>query len=165
MRCGDPSYGGTMISLRPLTIADLDLACRHREKMFTESGRPPEAIAAMVPAFREWLEPRLADGRYSGFVVETEAGEPVGGMGMMEIDWPPHPFHPTEGRRGYVLNIYVEPGHRRRGHARRMMAAAEAEFERRGLTYAVLHATEAGRPLYEQLGWEPTAEMARRLPC
>ena len=83
-----------MISLRPLTIADLDLACRHRERMFTESGRPPEAIAAMVPAFREWLE-----------------------------------------------------------------------FARRGLTYAVLHATEAGRPLYEQLGWEPTAEMARRLPC
>ena len=81
----------------------------------------------------------------------------------MEIDWPPHPFHPGEGRRGYVLNVFVEPAHRRRGVARAMMAAAEAELVRRGLSYAVLHATEAGRPLYEARGWEATAEMAKRL--
>src|SRR5690349_4162927 len=94
-------YGDAMTELRPVTPADLDLVCRHREAMFTESGRPPERIAAMVPTFREWLAPRLGDGRYFGFVAEAE-GEPVGAIGLMEIDWPPHPFHPQQGRRGYV---------------------------------------------------------------
>jgi GNAT superfamily N-acetyltransferase len=155
--------GRAMAELRPLAPADLELVCRHRETMFRESGRPAEAIATMVPAFRDWLAPRLADGRYFGFVAE-QAGVTVGGIGLMEIDWPPHPFHPTEGRRGYVLNVFVEPGHRRQGLARHLMTAAEREFDRRGLSYAILHATEAGRPLYEAMGWEPTAEMAKRLP-
>src|SRR4051812_427291 len=97
-----------MISLRPVTPADLELVCRHREAMFVESGRPRDRIATMVPAFRAWLEPRLADGRYAGFVAMLD-GEPVGGIGLMEIDWPPHPFHPGEARRGYVLNVFVEP--------------------------------------------------------
>ena len=151
-----------MIRLRPVTTADLELVCRHREAMFVESGRPRDRIAKMVPTFRAWLEPRLADGRYGGFVAELE-GEPIGGIGLMEIDWPPHPFHPDECRRGYVLNVFVAPQHRRRGLARRMVVAAQIELERRGLSYAILHATEAGRPLYETMGWEPTAEMAKRL--
>jgi hypothetical protein len=43
------------------------------------------------------------------------------------------------------------------------MAEADAEFARRGISYLVLHATEAGRALYAQIGWAPTAEMAKVL--
>jgi ribosomal protein S18 acetylase RimI-like enzyme len=150
--------------LRPLTSADLDLVCRHREEMFRESGRPPERIAAMSGPFRNWLVPRLADGRYFGWVIE-DGDAPVAGLGMMEIDWPPHPFHPDDDRRGYILNVYVEPHVRRRGLARRLMEQACAEGKRRGLAYLILHATADGRPLYDQLGWTPTAEMALSLPA
>jgi GNAT superfamily N-acetyltransferase len=154
--------GRAMAELRPLTPGDIELVCHHREAMFTESGRPRDRIAAMVPSFRDWLAPRLADGRYFGFVAEQD-GRPAGAIGLMVIDWPPHPFHPADGRRGYVLNVFVEPAQRRRGLARSLLVAAEAEFARRGLSYAVLHPTEAGRALYESLGWESTAEMAKRL--
>jgi len=116
----------------------------------------------MTEHFGPWLRPRLADGRYYGFVLLDDA-LPVAAIGLMAIDWPPHPAHPCQDQRGYVLNVYVEPSHRRQGLASKLMRLAESEFTRRGLAFAVLHATEAGQPVYAGLGWAPTAEMAKTL--
>lgn len=151
-----------MFILRVVSSADLDLVCHHREAMFRDSGREDAVLDAMAAPFRAWLAPRLVDGRYFGFIAEVQ-GEPVGGVGMMEIEWPPHPLHPTEDRRGYVLNVFVEPLHRKQGIARALMTAAEDEFRRRGISYAILHATAKGMPLYEQGGWLRTSEMAKLL--
>jgi len=148
--------------IRPVGSGDIDRICRHREQMFREAGRTETELAAMASPFRLWLAPRLADGTYFGFIAE-EAGKDVGGVGLMEIDWPPHPSHPADARRGYVLNVFVEKAWRRRGIARTLMEEADREFGRRGLTYAVLHATSTGRPLYEKRGWTATSEMAKQL--
>jgi ribosomal protein S18 acetylase RimI-like enzyme len=148
------------LSLRPLAADDADLVCRHREQMFLEAGRAASDLAVMGGPFRAWLMPRLSDGRYFGFI--ALAGDaPIGGVGLMEIDWPPHPAHPHDDRRGYVLNLFVDPQCRGRGAARALMEASHRELERRDLRYLVLHATQAGRPLYEKLGWASTTEMAR----
>ncbi|MDR2961593.1 MAG: GNAT family N-acetyltransferase [Stenotrophomonas sp.] len=96
-------------------------------------------------------------------LVLAEHGTSIAGIGLMLIDWPPHPAHPQQDRRGYVLNVYVEPPYRRRGIARRLMALADAAFAERGVDYAVLHATAQGQPLYADLGWAATSEMARTL--
>ncbi|RST32202.1 GNAT family N-acetyltransferase [Sphingomonas ginkgonis] len=145
--------------LRPVTPDDLDLISGHRRRMFLENGRPPRAVDAAEGPFREWLRRHLADGSYFGWIVEQD-GASVAGCGMMAIEWPPHPIHPDQDRRGYVLNVYVEPGHRGEGHARALMERCCGEARRRGLRYVILHATAQGRPLYEKLGWEDTAEMA-----
>ncbi|MGF6723308.1 ribosomal protein S18 acetylase RimI-like enzyme [Paraburkholderia sp. GAS41] len=151
-----------MLHTRALVADDLELICRHRYEMFREAGREPAVLERMTAAFRIWLQPRLADASYFGFItLDDEA--PVAGIGLMEIDWPPHPLHPEQDRRGYVLNVYVEPSYRQRGIARALMARAEAEFSERGLPYAILHATEIGRPLYAALGWAPTTEMAKAI--
>ena len=152
-----------MLVTREVAPADLDLICRHREEMFRESGWPNATLAAMAQPFRHWIAERLADGRYFGFVVEDK-GQPVGAIGLMEIDWPPHPAHPTDGRRGYVLNLFVEPTHRRRGIALDLLEKSEREFAQRSIGFAVLHTTDAGRALYERTGWKPTSEMAKTLP-
>src|SRR5262249_31927123 len=144
---------------RAVRADDLDLICRHRREMFASSGRTDEVLAPMAAAFRPWLEPRLADGSYFGWIAERD-GAPVGGVGMMEIDWPPHPSHPTQARRGQALNVFVEPAHRGAGVAKALMQLAEAEGRRRGLALMVLHATAMGRPMYEALGWAATAEMS-----
>lgn len=60
-----------------------------------------------------------------------------------------------------MLNVFVEPAYRKRGLARELMVLADAEFARRGVSYAVLHATEKGGPLYRSLGWNGTTEMAK----
>jgi GNAT superfamily N-acetyltransferase len=113
----------------------------------------------MAPAFETWLAPRLASGEYFGWIVEDGAGAPVGGLGMMAIDWPPHPWHPGQDRRGYVTNVFVEPELRGRGVARRLMEMATAEGRRRGIQLIVLHASPMGRPLYERMGWRVGSEM------
>jgi ribosomal protein S18 acetylase RimI-like enzyme len=145
---------------RALEEADLELVCRHREQMFREAGRDEAVLQTMTAHFREWLRPRLRDHTYFGYLL-CEAGEAVAGIGLMLIDWPPHPSHPVSDRRGYVLNVFVEPAYRRRGLARDLMQLAETEFAKRGVQYAILHATEAGRDLYAGLGWSGTTEMAK----
>ena len=149
------------ITARPVAESDLELICQHRERMFAESGRARESLRPMTLAFEQWLAPRLRDGSYFGWMLE-DAGLVIAGLGMMVIDWPPHPSHPADDRRAYVLNVFVEAEHRRRGLAKRLMALAEEKARHLGLRYAVLHATRQGRPLYETLGWEPTSEMAIR---
>src|SRR5688572_907662 len=109
-----------MVTTRPVTPGDLDLICRQREEMFRESnapGRTDDLLREMTAAFRVWLRPRLRDGSYFGYIAEQESAA-VGGIGLMVIDWPPHPSHPYEDRRGYVLNVFVEPSHRGQGIAK-----------------------------------------------
>jgi GNAT superfamily N-acetyltransferase len=115
----------------------------------------------MTAAFEQWLSPRLEDGSYFGWMLE-DAGVVIAGLGMMVIDWPPHPSHPADHRRAYILNVFAEPEHRRKGLAKRLMALAEARARELGICYAILHSTRQGRPLYESLGWGPTSEMAIR---
>ena len=154
-----------MTTTRPVRPDDLELICRHREAMFRESnapGRSDDMLRTMTASFRSWLAPRLRDGSYFGSIVE-EGGKAIAGIGLMLIDWPPHPSHPAEDKRGYVLNVYVEPAHRGRGLAKMLMREAEAEFARRGVSFAILHATRMGRPLYEKIGWAQTAEMSKQM--
>ncbi|CAB3759934.1 GNAT family N-acetyltransferase [Paraburkholderia humisilvae] len=148
------------MEVRALEEADLELVCRHREQMFRDAGRDEAVLQTMTAHFREWLRPRLRNRTYFGYVM-TDGHDPVAGIGLMLIDWPPHPSHPASDQRGYVLNVYVEPAYRRRGLARELMQLADAEFAKRGVQYAILHATDAGRDLYAGLGWGATTEMAR----
>jgi GNAT superfamily N-acetyltransferase len=153
------------LATRPVGPADLELICRHREEMFRAAnapGRSDDSLRTMTAGFREWLEPRLRDGRYFGLIAEDD-GTPVAGIGLMLIDWPPHPSHPQEDKRGYVLNVFVEPSHRKRGLADMLMKLGEAELARRGASLAILHATRMGRPLYEKIGWAQTSEMSKQL--
>lgn len=150
------------LTLRPLTPADCDLVCRQREDMFRSAGHKEEALAAMAEPYRTWQRERLEDGSYFGFIAEA-AGQPVGGIGLMEVDFPPHPLHPAKASRGYVLNLFVEPAWRGQGIATKLMAAAEEAFRARGLTYAMLHATKQARPMYEQHGWSQIPELGKPL--
>ncbi|MFG5863499.1 GNAT family N-acetyltransferase [Metapseudomonas sp. CR1201] len=147
---------------RRLAPDDLQMICVHRQAMFLETGGDPSDLQVMTEYFRPWLRQRLADGRYYGFAL-LDDGQPVAAIGLMNIEWPPHPSHPCQDMRGYVLNVYVEPAYRRRGLASALMKLAEAEFAQRGVSFAVLHATQAGRPVYEALGWAATAEMSRTI--
>jgi ribosomal protein S18 acetylase RimI-like enzyme len=147
---------------RRMMLQDAEAICRHREAMYREAGRPVEAIEAAREPFRRWLEPKLKDRSYLGWAVESN-GVVVAGLGMIVLDWPPHPLHPFENRRGYILNVYVEREFRGRGLAKHLMLTAQAEARSMGMGYLVLHASDLGRPVYERLGWAATDEMSLRI--
>lgn len=149
-------------TIRPIDIGDLDVVCDHRRRLFEEAGWPDEKIGAMGQFFRLWLADQLSLGSYEGFLAE-HGTRVIGGVGMMELAWPPHPRHPSDARRGYILNLFVERVSRGAGLGAQLMQRCEREFGRRGIRYLVLHATAAGRPLYERLGWSGTVEMGKTL--
>ena len=96
------------MDIRALDVGDLELVCRHREEMFRDAGSDDDVLLPMTEHFRIWVKPRLLDGSYFGYAM-LDGGVPVAGIGLMLIDWPPHPSHPTQDKRGYVLNVFVEP--------------------------------------------------------
>jgi GNAT superfamily N-acetyltransferase len=60
----------------------------------------------------------------------------------------------VSGRVGWVGTIWVAPALRRRGLGRAITGAVIEELEGAGCRTLLLVATEAGRPLYERLGFE-----------
>ncbi len=73
------------------------------------------------------------------------------------------PVHPglrsPENVVVYVLNVFVDPGHRSRGIARALMVAITDWARAAGHHVVELHASDQGRPLYESLGFAATNEM------
>ncbi len=155
----DHRLAGHGLALRPVRTADLALIVRHRREMFAANGHPDEVLATMSAAFEVWLTAHLAAGTYFGWIVIDASGVAVGGLGMMEIDWPPHPRHPRQHKRGYITNVFVEPWLRGSGVGRALMEKAAQESGRRGLDLTVLHASPMGRSLYERMGWTAGSEM------
>lgn len=144
---------------RSATVADAALIARHRHAMFAEIGRTdPGALETMRGNFRRWVERMIDAGKYVGWIIEDD-GDPIASAGFFELEWPPHPFDPAGEARGYLLNFWVEPSHRRRGLARQLVKLALAESRRRGFRVTALHASKAGRPVYESLGFFGSSEM------
>jgi GNAT superfamily N-acetyltransferase len=151
-----------MKTIRPVRSEDLAVICGHRRRMFAEMGTEEATLDKASESFTAWLAPHLNSGDYFGFLIEDD-GQVVGGIGLRVTDFPPNPVHPENDIRGFVSNMYVEPGYRRQGIAQQLMKLAEEELRRRGVTYAVLQASAMGRPMYEKLGWSATTEMGKVL--
>ncbi len=146
------------MALRELRSADLALVVEHRERMFLDAARhPTERVRAMSAAFADWLRPRIEDGRYFGWVIDAGTA-PVASLGMMWLDWPPHPLHLSPGR-GYLLNVFVEPDWRRRGLARELARKALIHAAEHGTEAVVLHPTAEAVSLYQSLGFKVSNEM------
>lgn len=146
-------------TLRRAVAGEAALITEHRRAMFAEMGHAPAArLAEMAAAFEPWVANRLARDEYLAWLAEDDGGRVVGGAGLWLMDWPPH-LVGREARRGNLLNVYVEPAHRRRGLARRLTEAALAWCRAEGLEVVILHASDYGRPLYAALGFTPTNEM------
>jgi GNAT superfamily N-acetyltransferase len=58
-----------------------------------------------------------------------------------------------------AVNVYTEPGSRRRGIARALMQAMMEWATDQGFDRLLLHASDGARPLYRSLGFSPTNEM------
>jgi GNAT superfamily N-acetyltransferase len=143
-------------SIRLANLADVATITHHRRAMFTEMGLQGD-YEQMAEQFAAWLQIALNQS-YFGWLVETQTGQVVAGGGVSLISKPPGPQDLNQVL-AYVYNIYTEPGHRRRGLARRLMQTIHQWCRERGLKTVALHASDFGRPPYESLGYQATTEM------
>jgi GNAT superfamily N-acetyltransferase len=150
-------------SLRRASIADLDILVEHRRAMFEDMGYADQAaMRSMSAKFRPWLEAHMNAGDYLGWLIEATNGSIAAGAGLWLMDWPPHMIG-NGTRRGNILNVYTHRDHRRRGLARELMKAALDWCGNNRVDTIILHASPAGRTLYESMGFSPTNEMRLRL--
>lgn len=147
------------ISIRLAVPSDMPTLIRHRRMMWWDMGRRDEAVHAISDqAAKEYFSTAVVDGSYRGFLAVTSEDKIVGGGGIVISAWPSI-LGQRSPKRAMILNVYVEPEYRRRGIARRLMIEMIDWCRNNGFASVGLHASDEGRPLYEQLGFKPTNEM------
>lgn len=133
----------------------LVLALAVRLEMLREVGDLPEGHE-FPDAFIQRTVDYLKSGNQTTLLA-LDGEQPVGCATICYMTWLPSLRHPT-GSRAHLMNVYTVPSHRRQGVARQMVTALMEEAKRRGITEISLDATEAGRPLYESLGFRVNDE-------
>lgn len=129
--------------------------------MWQEGGRWSAAeLAPQRDVWTQFFADRLVDATYAAFIAET-LGSAIGSAGVLIHAAIPRPGLASD-RAGRVQSLYVEPSARRAGVARSIMQRL-VEFARdEQLISLVLHPSDAARPLYTALGFEPADEMLLR---
>ena len=150
------------LTIRRATLQDSAVILHHRRSMFQDMGEgTPEELDNMVEATAPWLAQALADGSYLGWLAEDAQGRVAAGGGVLISSWPASPRDPYT-RRALIINVYTEPEFRRQGLARQIMYVILEGLKDNDFRSVVLHASDAGRHLYEALGFVPTNEMRLR---
>jgi GNAT superfamily N-acetyltransferase len=146
-------------TIRLAGISDIDYLVHHRRAMFYEMGHTDAfGLDAMETACRSYLATALNDGGYRSWIAENSSGQVIAGGAIVISPWPGNPSD-QRPLRAMILNMYTEPGYRRKGIARALMATMISWCREQGFQTVALHASDEGRPLYESLGFKPTNEM------
>jgi GNAT superfamily N-acetyltransferase len=157
------------VSIREATLADAEAMAALRRAMFEEmradggvsdpwsDEERRRRIDEATAAFASYAAVALPAGAYLGWLAEAD-GCVIGSCGLAICSVPPTPGNPS-GRSGQLLSVYVDTAWRRRGVARALVTRALAHAQTSGIGLVSLHPTEAGAPLYEQLGFWTSREM------
>jgi GNAT superfamily N-acetyltransferase len=140
--------------IRLANAFDLETILQQRVAMFRDMGYADAVLSAIEQASRPHLEHAIANGAYHGVLAESDGAGVVGGGGVLIVPWPG-----MQPRRAWIQNVYVVPEFRRRGIAREIMRALIDWCRGQGFDSVSLHASDDGRPLYEQMGFKATNEM------
>lgn len=144
---------------RLATLHDIPTIIHQRHAMFAEMGTgTPDSLNRMDTGFAEWLREKMASNEYLGWFALSAENAIIAGVGLWVQDWPIGPVDQV-GRRGYVMNVYTEPPYRGQRLARRLVQITLDYSRSIGLETVLLNASDAGRPVYEKLGFSASAEM------
>lgn len=100
---------------------------------------------------RAWIARLDATRRLETWLAEVD-GVAVGLASVLLRDAPPQP-EDARALDGHLLHVWVRPDQRRRGHARALVTACLAAGPDLGVRGFTLHATDAGRALYQEVGF------------
>jgi GNAT superfamily N-acetyltransferase len=137
-------------SLRRATPDDAEALARLRGLMHTSMGDEltEEWYAECVAAFRR----RTATETFRAYVVDVGGELVCSGAGWLD-EHLPSPYL-LSGVRGHIASMSTDPAHRRNGYAREVFAALMDWFHSLDVKRVDLRATEEGRVLYEQFGFQ-----------
>ncbi|MBB3648934.1 ribosomal protein S18 acetylase RimI-like enzyme [Rhizobium sp. BK619] len=155
-----------MIDVRMATPDEDEVLVRHYLKIWDSYGTPPEhyrpdAAARILSFIRSGREERCL----TSFLAIVD-GE-IAGSASCQLHQSPFPEVIREEQRlhGYIWSVYVADAFRRRGIASALTNKAADYLKSIGCTTAVIHASDAGEPVYRAARFELAKEMRLQFPA
>jgi GNAT superfamily N-acetyltransferase len=153
--------------LREASERDIPQLSVHHRKMFQEiwekRGQHIDSSAgnAIEQAYSLKLEEELRGGSCRSWVIE-KGGQVVasGAITMVSLVPTPNDLSP---RVAYLHSMYTEPELRGKNLASRIVRTALAYCKANGVRRVILNASEAGKPIYEKIGFSSSPDMMRIL--
>lgn len=140
---------------------DILVALRLEVLQIFQGEQSPEAIEALRPHLVEVIGNGLRAESYICWLAQV--GNEIVGAGGLTIRTHPGNFTNPSGRVGYIMSMYTLPAYRRMGICSELVQRLVSSGKELGITNFELHATKAGEPVYQKLGFklhnEPTYRM------
>lgn len=141
-----------------------EILAGHYLKIWDSYGTPPEHYSVDAAArILSFLRSGRAERRLASFLAVVD-GE-IAGSVSCQLHQSPFPEVIREEQRllGYIWSVYVADAFRRRGIALALTKEAVGYLKSIGCTTAVIHASDAGEPVYRAVGFEIAKEMRMKL--
>jgi GNAT superfamily N-acetyltransferase len=147
-------------TVREASQADAPVLARQRRLMFDETRalHSEEEGNLLEAAVLRYIVQAIPAGTFRSWIVEHD-GVIVAGGGLQLRTLIPRPGYVYGEPEGLIVSMWTEPEHRRRGLGRKIVDAILGWGRANGITRFTLHASDAGRPLYELYGFNATNEM------
>lgn len=155
------------MNLREALVGDIAVMAEHHRKMFEEIWeRKCDHIgtvkaAEIEKAYTTKLETEMDCGICKAWVVESK-GEIVASGAITFVSFVPNPYD-LSFKVAYLHSIYTKRSHRNKKCAQRIIQNAIKYCSSQGIHRVILTASEAGKPIYEKIGFRSTPEMMRLL--
>ena len=143
--------------LRSATTQDLPVIVELKLAMFHEAGLIEWLAEGAADMILQDYQRLYAEDRAAHVVIEHN-GAIVAMVGAFLQSDLPFRYYKTP-LYGFIGDVYTRPGYRERGYAKRLSKHVLVWLQARGVSMVRLLASEAGRPLYEALGFHPSDEM------
>jgi ribosomal protein S18 acetylase RimI-like enzyme len=142
-----------VLTIRRASSDDLETLLDLRAALFTDMGELPTASAQsdLREANRRYFLAHLGADDFAAWLAEAD-GRVVGSSAVVLWERPPGAQNPS-GKEGYILSVYIVPEWRGQGIGSRLTMAAADHARAAGAARIWLRTTEAGRPVYERLGF------------
>ena len=145
------------MTIRLAAPDDIDNYIRVRFDYFAAEGwtAADDMKADIRAQMTNYYKAHLNKDFYAAF---AEADGAVASTAFLTIsEMPANIFTPT-GKYGTILNVLTYSEHRRKGYSTRVLKLLIQKAKEENLSRLQLSASEMGKPVYERLGFKPSAK-------
>jgi ribosomal protein S18 acetylase RimI-like enzyme len=142
-----------MYSLRKATLDDVEKLIDFRIRFLKEIQDLPTDKEMLIfkNTLREFFLEKMGTGDFIAWLAEINH-KIIATSSLSFLTKPPH-FNNITGKFAYIMNMYTDPEWRRKGIGADLLEKLIEEIKKRRIKLIVLHATQAGRSLYERYGF------------
>lgn len=149
--------------IRHATRSDIAVLVTHRRKMWQDIMRQERGeLRINDREYQKWVIELMDRRKFIGIMAVSHSGKIVGSGAIWFREAHPRPWL-KKLEEPYLLSMYTEPEFRGKGVATGIVKEAMRRCKKKGYQSIRLHASEMGRRVYSNLGWERSWEMRVKL--